>query len=325
MHSAQFLFLFCADAARVRLEHDADDCPACTGCRVSQHGGGLGISYPHTAVFIAFAQTTVAPSPVGIEVVAYLKLICLEKLHLFGGDVLLAAIGPVVSPRCLHLKPVGLHRDGVAVAGAGVKLAFGLSLRGVGEGLPAEPYPDERLARHVLRHHNGLELLRRGVVVGRYLAVRLVGRPDHSDAEIGLVVTENLDRSARQFFLGDSVAGRERELDFRHPVPELKDNVLIVASNSCRPHEIKICISAALVRDVKSRIDDVRIPCRDACLIGVLPPDCVCRIDRLCAAARLNHEFPGGEQPVHAHAYFLTSRPCVLASGTCQRLRHFRS
>ena len=116
---------------------------------------------------------------------------------MFGGDVLLAAIGPVVSPRCLHLKPVGLHRDGVAVAGAGVKLAFGLSLRGVGKGLPAEPYPDERLARHVLRHHNGLELLRRGVVVGRYLAVRLVGRPDHSDAEIGLVVTENLDRSAR--------------------------------------------------------------------------------------------------------------------------------
>ena len=58
-----------------------------------------------------FAQTAVAPGSVGIEVIAYLKLVSTEKSYFLGGDMLLSTSTPCAAARDLHFQPIGFDRN----------------------------------------------------------------------------------------------------------------------------------------------------------------------------------------------------------------------
>ena len=152
---AQFGLFGSADTARVRLENDTDDSSFYfTFCL--EYGSRLGACYLHTAVSIDFAQAAVAPSPVGIEVVADFKFVsCETLLYLFGGDVLLATCNPRATGHRLHVYSACFHGDGVGIPLATEKPKFAGSFcfGSVGKVIAAYADSDERLARHILRRH----------------------------------------------------------------------------------------------------------------------------------------------------------------------------
>ena len=104
--TSQLLFFLCSDAVPVRLEHDADDFPCSTGIRVGQHRSWLGTCNLYTAVS-GLAQASVAPSPVGVEVVSDFR-ICIRN-DVLGG----AAVGPCITVygHDIHFQPFYLDRN----------------------------------------------------------------------------------------------------------------------------------------------------------------------------------------------------------------------
>ena len=133
----------------------------------------------HTAVSIDFAQSAVAPRTVGVEVVTDFKFIRRESLlYPFGGDVFLAICNPRATGHRLHINAVGFHGDGVGIplATEKVKFAGSFCFGSVSKVIAADADSDERLTRHVLWRHQCLVFLRCGIVIGLYLAVRLVSR-----------------------------------------------------------------------------------------------------------------------------------------------------
>ena len=169
---AQFGLFGSADTARVRLEHDADN-------GLATHRNGFLGGYHHTAVSIKFAQTTIAPRTVGVEVVADFEFVsCETLLYLFGGNVLLAICNPRATGHRLHINAVGFHGNGIGIPLATEipKIAGCICIRSVGKGVAAYAYSDERFAGHILWRHQRLVFLRCSIVIGLYLAVRLVTR-----------------------------------------------------------------------------------------------------------------------------------------------------
>ena len=187
-----------------------------------EYGSRLGACYLHTAVSIDFAQAAVAPSPVGIEVVADFKLVSRETpFHFFGGNALLAAISPRATGRRLYLYSVCFHGDGVGVSLVRLEIAGDICFGSIGKVFSADVYPDKRLALHVLRHHDCLVFLRCDIVIRCNLAVGLVCRFHHTTAEVGFRVTEKGNGCTHYLLLRDAVARRERDFYFRHTVVEI--------------------------------------------------------------------------------------------------------
>ena len=76
------------------------------------------------------------------------------------------------------------------MAVAGHEIPLFICFGGVDKGVVANAYLEKWLAFHVLRHYQGLSLLRCYVVKGLYLSVRLICGSYDSGIDAGFCITE---------------------------------------------------------------------------------------------------------------------------------------
>ena len=150
-----------------------------------------------------------------------------------------------------------MYGDTVGVPLSGFELARVLRLRGIDIVVATGTYLEQRLARHILRHHYRRAACR---TVGSNLSVRLVRGCHGALGEAGFCIAVNLDGNGLPFRIGHAVPFNERIFHLRHLVLEEEGGRLLVTAFPLGIEEVENGVALRLVGDIDVGLCLVRIP-----------------------------------------------------------------